>query len=163
MEATIGWATRDERGGALVGDVVAGGDNGRVPQVDLAAAPAAHHALHRAIRAGQVRACHDLSEGGLGVAAAEMAFAGGLGMRLELPAAAGLDDVALLWSESPTRWLVEVAPGAAADFAATLAGVPCAAVGELTAAPELVIVGTQGDELIRADVGALKQAWQRTN
>jgi phosphoribosylformylglycinamidine synthase len=109
-----------------------------------------------------VRACHDLSEGGLGVAAAEMAFAGGLGMRLELPTAAGLDDFALLWSESPTRWLVEVAPEEAAEFAALLEGVPCVEVGALTAAPDFVVVGTKGDDLIRADVAALKQAWQRS-
>ena len=41
-------------------------------------------ALHRAIQRGLVRACHDLSEGGLAVAAAEMAFAGGLGARIDV-------------------------------------------------------------------------------
>ena len=41
-------------------------------------------AVHKAIYAGVVRACHDLSEGGLAVAAAEMAFAGGLGVKINL-------------------------------------------------------------------------------
>ena len=41
-------------------------------------------AVHKAIDAGLVRACHDMSEGGLAVAAAEMAFAGNLGARLFL-------------------------------------------------------------------------------
>jgi phosphoribosylformylglycinamidine synthase len=41
-------------------------------------------ALHKAINAGLVRACHDLCEGGLAVAAAEAAFAGGLGAKIEL-------------------------------------------------------------------------------
>ena len=42
-------------------------------------------AMHKAIHAGLVRACHDLSEGGLAVAAAEMAFAGGFGAKIPSP------------------------------------------------------------------------------
>ena len=49
------------------------------PQVDLAAAPTIFQAVHRAIANRFVRSCHDLSEGGLAVAAAEMAFAGDRG------------------------------------------------------------------------------------
>ena len=70
--------TRDEMGGshfALV-EALSGGE---VPRVEPQAALKRFAALHQAIYAGLVRACHDLSEGGLAVAAAEMAFAGGLG------------------------------------------------------------------------------------
>ncbi len=70
--------TKNELGGshfALVG----GCCGGRVPQVDGEIAVKTFAALHQAIAAGTVRACHDLSEGGLAVALAEMAFAGGLG------------------------------------------------------------------------------------
>ena len=59
-------------------------DGGQVPQVDPARGQATFAALHRAIDAGLVRACHDLSEGGLAVAAAEMAFAGGFGAEIDL-------------------------------------------------------------------------------
>jgi phosphoribosylformylglycinamidine synthase len=75
--------TRDEMGGshfALVQSL----EGGHVPQVDAALAKRTFAALHAAIAAGLVRACHDLSEGGLAAAAAEMAFAGGLGARLFL-------------------------------------------------------------------------------
>ena len=54
---------------------------GAVPQVDAADRQEAFAAIHRAILAGLIRTCHDLSEGGLAVAAAEMAFAGNLGAR----------------------------------------------------------------------------------
>ncbi|MCX7682078.1 MAG: phosphoribosylformylglycinamidine synthase subunit PurL, partial [Anaerolineae bacterium] len=96
-------------------------------------------ALHRAIRAGLVRACHDLSEGGLAVAAAEMAFAGRLGMELDLAALprtvdVDRDDIAL-FSESSARFLVEVAPEHAAAFEAMLAGRPCARLGHITPSP----------------------------
>jgi len=71
--------TKDEMGGshyALVNSL--GG--GTVPHVDLEQAPKIFAAVHRAISSGLVRSCHDLSEGGLATAAAEMAFAGGLGV-----------------------------------------------------------------------------------
>ena len=68
-------------------------------------------AMHRAIHAGLVRACHDLSEGGLAVAAAEMAFAGGFGAKIDLqamPCDDDLDAASRLFSESNTRFLCEV-------------------------------------------------------
>jgi phosphoribosylformylglycinamidine synthase len=155
-------STSAELGGALVAEA-GGSDNGRVPQVNLAQAPRILSALHGAIAAGMVRACHDLSEGGLGVAAAEMAFAGELGMTLDLravPSAEPLDDATILWSESPTRFLVEVAPEHTLAFERSLADLPCAQVGAITATPALVIGGQSGGTLINADVLALKAAWQ---
>ena len=72
-------------------------------------------ALSLAIDQGLVRSCHDCSEGGIGAAAAEMAFAGGLGMHLSLagvPRDADVTaDAVLLFSESNSRFIVEVAPG----------------------------------------------------
>jgi len=137
-----------------------------VPKVDLETAPRLFAALHAAIASGLVRACHDLSEGGLGVAAAEMAFAGMLGLRLDLGAAPrtpGLDDAAtLLYSESPSRLLVELRPADAPAFEAALAGLPCARVGEVTIGAELIIAGVAGGEALRADLGELKAAWQGT-
>src|SRR5262249_4375121 len=75
--------TRHELAGSLW-SVVLGRAGGRVPRVDLAQAPRIVRAVHQAIRAGLIRSCHDLSEGGLAVALAEMALAGGLGARVAL-------------------------------------------------------------------------------
>ncbi|MBK9711502.1 MAG: phosphoribosylformylglycinamidine synthase subunit PurL [Kouleothrix sp.] len=137
-----------------------------VPKVDLEVAPRLFAALHAAIAGGLARACHDLSEGGLGVAAAEMAFAGMRGLRLDLRAAPrrdGLDDPAtLLFSESPSRFLVEVRPADAAAFEAALAGLPIGRVGEVTDGGELSIAGLGGEELLRAGLADLKAAWQGT-
>jgi phosphoribosylformylglycinamidine synthase subunit PurSL len=137
-----------------------------VPKVDLEIAPKIMAAVHTAISSSLVRACHDLSEGGLGVAAAEMAFAGALGLRLDLRAAPrtpGLDDdTTLLFAESPSRFLVELRPADAPAFETALAGLPCARIGEVTAGAELVIDGAAGGEALRADVEELKAAWQGT-
>jgi phosphoribosylformylglycinamidine (FGAM) synthase-like enzyme len=137
-----------------------------VPMVDLETAPRLMAALHAAIAQGLVRACHDLSEGGLGVAAAEMAFAGGLGLRLDLrevPRAPGVDaDDTALFAESASRLLAEVRPQDAAAFEALLAGLPYARVGSVTEAPELVVAGLGGGEALRAGIGELRVAWQAT-
>ncbi len=79
--------TRAELGGSHFA-LVNGLEGGDAPQVDLAAAPRIFQAVHRAIARRLVRSCHDLSEGGLAVAAAEMAFAGDRGLELDLVAAA---------------------------------------------------------------------------
>ncbi|MFQ5435932.1 MAG: phosphoribosylformylglycinamidine synthase subunit PurQ, partial [Anaerolineae bacterium] len=85
-------------------------------------------ALHQAIRAGLVQACHDLSEGGLAVALAEMALAGSMGAEIQLNRvprnewAAYADDEAILFSETLSRFLVEVRPEDAPRFEAIMAG-----------------------------------------
>ena len=87
-------ATKDEMGGshfALVENLT----GGQPPRLDAEQARATFAAVHRAIRQGLVRSCHDLSEGGLAAAAAEMAFAGGLGARVflgQVPHALELDE-----------------------------------------------------------------------
>jgi phosphoribosylformylglycinamidine synthase len=158
-------ATKAELGGSHYG-LVTGATGGEVPRVDLKQAPKLFQSLHRAIQAGQVRACHDLSEGGLAVAAAEMAFAGGWGLDLDLTrlaAATGLGDaVTLLFSESQTRWLVEVTASSATAWEASFAGLPCVAVGTVTKDSRLSLRGPGGQIWVDAAVADLKAAWQRT-
>ncbi len=100
--------TRDEMGGSHF-HLVTGRTGGIVPRPDLALAPRIFAKLHEVIRNGLVRSCHDLSEGGLAVALAEMALAGGVGADVvdwyngSFP---GCD--VLLYSESTTRFVIEV-------------------------------------------------------
>jgi phosphoribosylformylglycinamidine synthase len=126
--------------------------------------------LHRAIREGAVRACHDCSEGGLAVTAAEMAFAGGIGLTLDLgdlpakglPAEPAARDAVALYAESSGRFLVEVAQERAAAFEAILAAdpaLPWATVGR-TGGERLCVFGSDGRVAIDMKLGALKRAWQ---
>ncbi len=95
-------------------------DGTKLPQVDIPHAYTTMKALGEAIRQGMVRACHDLSEGGLAIAAAEMAIASQLGMALDLsyipigdiPERRGIDtkNIVRLFSESASRFIVEIAP-----------------------------------------------------
>ena len=142
----------------------------KMPRVNLDLARKLFAALHGAIRQGLVRACHDLSEGGLAVAAAEMAIAGRLGCRLRsrcLPAPSGtrLDTRAALFSESPSRFLIEVEPGEAEAFERAFAGLPSARAGFVTAEPWLAIEAAEeadGEWAVCEPIEALRQAWQGT-
>ena len=172
----VGW-TRNELGGSHY-HLVRSCRGGQVPRVDPAVARSTFAAIHRAIDAGVVCACHDLSEGGLAVAAAEMAFAGGLGARIYLAqvphqlsetTSAEELNAALLFSESNTRFLCEVRPDEVGHFEAMMANVPHAAIGEVTGTPHLRIMGVpaadQPDPLsvppaIDADLDVLKEAWK---
>ena len=136
----------------------------RVPRVNLPQARAIFAAVHQAIRDGLVTACHDLSEGGLGVAAAEMVLGSAYGLTLDLAAVPWQgddhDDDSVLWSESPSRLLLEISPEAAADFEALCAGLPCARIGSVVATTLLAVQSLAGAPLIEADTATLRQAWR---
>ncbi len=90
-----------------------------VPKVKGAKAKRTFKAVTKAIDSGLVKSCHDLSEGGLAVAAAEMAFAGGYGLELDLRKVPGKElsrNDFLLFSESNSRFLIEVAEADKEDF-----------------------------------------------
>jgi phosphoribosylformylglycinamidine synthase len=139
-----------------------------VPRVDAAVARKTFAAVHHAIDSGLVRACHDLSEGGLAAAVAEMAFAGGLGARLSLknaPHALAQSDrlnAVLLFSESNSRFLCEVPDAAASQFEQALADIPHARIGKVISSPRLEITGAASDseEIISCNIAELKAAWQ---
>ncbi len=157
-------STKNELGGshfALVEQLT----GGQVPVVDAAAARQTFAAVHAAIAAGSVRACHDLSEGGLAVAIAEMCFAGGLGARLDLRGVpttdASLHPLVTLFSESNTRFLCEVEPNQAAEFERHLADIPHARLGEVVTDPVLRIADGENDSYLIADINQLKRAWQQ--
>ena len=91
-----------------------------MPKVNTDVAKQTFAAIHQAIQVGCLRACHDLSEGGIAVGVAEMAFAGGLGAAVTLAARTTAgdceNDVATLFSESNSRFICEVPVGKKAEF-----------------------------------------------
>ncbi|MDW8403304.1 phosphoribosylformylglycinamidine synthase subunit PurL [Chloroflexus sp.] len=153
-------ATRAEFAGSHLAAVGMIADAGALPRVDLAAARATFRSLHRAIRSGLVRACHDLSEGGLAVAAAEMAIAGDLGLQLNLDGV-DLDPITLLFSETPSRFLIAVEPAQTAAFEAAMADLPLARLGVVTATPMLQVT-LREQTLINLPVAQLREVWQHS-
>jgi phosphoribosylformylglycinamidine synthase len=139
-----------------------------VPKVDTAHGRRIFEALSRAAARGLVRACHDCSEGGIAVAAAEMAFAGGHGMRIDLERVPVSDDVTrwdgVLFSESNSRFVVEIAPENRAAFESVMRAAPCAAIGAVLEIPILRITAYTPKHgvlrLIQEDIQELKECWQ---
>jgi phosphoribosylformylglycinamidine synthase len=111
-----------------------------------------------------VRACHDLSEGGLAVAAAEMAFAGGLGLKIDVANSAPEDlaPVVALFSESASRFLVEVTSANQKAFEAILEKAPVFAtpLGKVVAEKKLTVT-VRDQVVIEESLDALKEAWQK--
>src|SRR5262249_30041172 len=143
--------TKNEMGGSHY-HLVNQSAGGRVPQLDLEMAPRVLRKVHEAIQQGLLRACHDLSEGGLAVAGAEMAFAGGLGADITamqkgtepLPAEVSL------FAESNTRFLLEVHPDKAEVLTELFGQVPLTRIGQVVSQPRLRIAGTGGEWVVWA-------------
>jgi len=134
-----------------------------VPQVDLQTAPALLRTVYGLIQSGLVRSAHDLSEGGLAVAVAEMLFAGNLGATIDLagvPCAEDADaDAVLLFSESPTRFLLEIEPKNFDAVAKALRNTRFGSLGTITTDPVLKIRSTKAGYLMQEPVAALKKSW----
>ena len=112
-----------------------------------------------------VRACHDLSEGGIGVGVAEMAFAGGLGATIYLksvPVGESIDrDDFIFFSESNSRFLVEVAPERKGEFEEVMRGISLAVIGLVTDSEILEVYGVDNRRVLAVSLSDLKEAWQR--
>ena len=136
------------------------------PKVRPAEGRRTMEALSLAIDQGLVRSCHDCSEGGIGAAAAEMAFAGGLGMHLSLMDVPRDPDVtaadALLFSESNSRFIVEVAPEKQEAFEKSIAGIPIGCIGTAVEGTDFVVNGTDGSTIVETTIDRLKESWQGT-
>jgi phosphoribosylformylglycinamidine synthase len=132
-----------------------------VPQVNAVQARERYLALNEAMRRRLVASCHDLSDGGLAVAAAEMCIGGRLGAVIDLnkvPAnPARQAEADLLYSESNSRLLVEVAPENREAFEALFRGRHIGLIGEVAEEKEFtvmrgetVVIKEPLDELVRA-------------
>lgn len=133
----------------------------------IASGLATARAIHRAIAAGLVEACHDCSEGGWAVALAEMALAGELGMEVHLsriPGAGDLpDDVTCCFSESNGRYAIEVTPGNAAAFEAIMSAHPIAHIGMVIEETQFIVRGIADIVVISTTISDLERAWRGAN
>jgi phosphoribosylformylglycinamidine synthase len=165
--------TFDELGGAHYYALFeAIGNN--VPGVYPQKAKKIFSALSKASSLGLIKAMHDCSEGGIAIAAAEMAFAGDLGMELflageilnksKIPAwPAGRQNPRndfMLFSESNSRFIVEVAKKNQKAFEKILKGLPFGLLGCISTKKEFKVYGLDGRTCIKANIEVLKEAWK---
>ena len=155
--------TRDELGGSHYYDLYKTIGNA-VPKVYAKEAMASFSALSRATEKGLIKSIHDCSDGGLSVALAEMAFSGELGMEIflsEIPyKSANKNNESVLFSESNSRFVVEVDKRKQKEFEKVLAGRVFGLAGCLTGNNNFKIYGLDGKLCVDADWRKLKQAWK---
>ncbi len=152
--------TFDELGGSQLFHVL-GLSGGHVPKVQPALAKELFSAVHRAIERGCARACHDLSEGGLAVALSEMAFGGELGVQINLAKVCERDQLSptqILFSESNSRFLIEVPPEKREQMEVIFDNLPCLCIGSVNSTP-FVSVNCGTDDLIHMPWVNLRDAW----
>ena len=155
--------TKNEMGGSHYYHIHEHKSN-RVPHVNAEVAKNTYQALSQATAAQLVNSCHDCSEGGLAVAAAEMAFAGGLGMQLDLRKMNEKEQITrndtLLFSESNSRFIVEIAPENKAAFEKNMSNCWISQIGTMTADSNFTVTGLSGNRVIKTGISDLKNSWQ---
>ena len=137
-----------------------------VPKLHTSKAHKNYYNLTKAIDHNMVKSCHDLSEGGLAIAAAEMAFASNnnIGLTLDLKEVPNKDVTRndfLLFSESNSRLLIEVSPEDQCDFEALMKN-SCTLIGETTNTEKLQIHGLNNNLIIDTPLSELRAAWKKT-
>jgi phosphoribosylformylglycinamidine synthase len=131
-----------------------------VPQVQPENAKRIFSKVTSAIDSMLLLSCHDLSEGGLGVAAAEMAFSGDVGMEIDLPLLHSQErEDFLLFSESNSRLIVEVSPSKQKSFEKLMKGIPFCRIGRTTKLKEFVVTG-RNKVLIAEKLDTLRNVWK---
>ena len=134
------------------------------PVVDLEKALKLYSSISKAIEQELVSSCHDCSDGGLGIALAESAFAGGLGMNIDLrkvPVENISRNDFVLFSESQSRFVVTVRSENVKKFEDIMKGNVFAKIGTVIE-NDFIVYGLDGKVCIKADINELKNAWQKT-
>ena len=144
--------TKDEMGASLFFRKF-GGKGGDVPGVD---ADNLKNLMDKMLKASDrmlIRSCHDCSDGGLAVAAAEMCISGDIGASLDIAPMGDLSAERKLFSESNTRWIAEVEEKDVAEFEKIL-GTDAVCIGR-TGGNRFTVKGTGID----IDVKEMRKAW----
>jgi len=135
-----------------------------VPKVRVEQAKKTMDLMTEAIDNGYLRACHDLSEGGLAVASAEMAFSSGHGIELDLTKVPRTKETYrndhVLFSESNSRFLVEVTEKHRENFEALMKDTVCAEVGKVKKDDYLSVKGLDGKQKVHAAIEELRRRWK---
>ncbi len=134
------------------------------PKVNGPQAKKTFQCMEKAIKSGIIRSCHDISDGGLACCLAESAFAGDIGIDVDLnivPTSGVYRDDMLLFSESASRFVATIREKDLEQFQKLFKSVPYGVIGKVLAGKSFRIKGLRGDVIIDTDINYLKEAWQR--
>jgi len=163
----------------LAGTTIAamqGWESGLLPSLDLTGAARLYNLVHTAIKNGWIESCHDVSDGGLGVAVAECAIGSGLGAELHAQKVmesvrreqSGSDEATTvdqrldlaLFSEGPGRLVISVKPDHKKKLAEHFSGTRLIEIGNVTQRASLLIVHGKDHAPDDISVDRLTRAWK---
>ncbi len=152
--------TREEMGGSDFYRLF-GGMGNNPPQVRPEEHIPVYKKLSQAMEEGIIESAHDISDGGLAVCFAESAIGGTLGAEIDLAkiAATTKNDKALLFSESPGRFVVSVKPENADKFKFIMKDLPAALAGRVRGDRRLIIKREE-KMIINEEIEKLKEAYE---
>lgn len=153
-------STKDEMGGSVFARHH-GLQGALVPQTDCAKNLQAYRKFHSARRAGLILSAHDVSEGGLLTAVAEMAFSEKAGVEIDLASFGDLAPAVALFSESTGRILIEVEAAHLDAVKQHFADHAFAVIGKAVDLHQDLVVSQSGQELLRENISTLKSAWKQ--
>jgi len=119
--------------------------------------------LEKVIQTGIIKSCHDISDGGIGCALAESAFAGGLGVEVELsrvPATGIFRDDFLLFSESQSRFILSIREDNLEEFKNLFSTIQFAVIGKVRSDEKFLIRGIDNNTIIDTSIKLLRDSWQ---
>ena len=155
--------TRNELGGSAYYEQF-GHVGANVPRVDARKFAPYYKVLAKAIEKNRMASVHGVYRGGLLVHLAMAAMGGELGMTVNLsdaPCEDGLGNAALLFSETPGRFIVTVSDENKAAFAELFKDMPIGHIGTVTQEPRLVVNGPDQNEWVNLALADLKAAWKK--
>jgi phosphoribosylformylglycinamidine synthase II len=134
---------------------ILGVEGTNLPEINLAILNQVFQSLHKAIVKGKLLSCHDISEGGLASALAEMCFGGDIGAEVSLPDSQNPQN--FLFNETAGTFIVEIENEA--DVSELFKGIPYQIIGK-TVAEKIIVVNKGNSELFRVEIERLKEAWK---
>lgn len=155
--------TKDELGGSEYYEIK--GEIGlNVPKVDAKVAIKLYDTLTQTIEESLINSCHGIYKGGLAVALAQISFAGGYGLEIDLDKVFvdSLNSIdKILYSESASRFLVTVSPENKECFEKIIMGNIFKEIGKIRE-DEAFIIFSKGKPIIEENIYKLKESWQKT-
>ena len=149
--------TKPELGGSIYYDSL-GYVGTQVPTIDTKLAFQIFKAIHQGIKQGIILSCQDISEGGLISSIAEMSFGELFGTKI-VASVEGMKDYEWLFSESPGRFVCEVAEKDMGILKTICDSIPCILVGEINLEQRIVVELNQ-KSVLELNINDLKQEWQ---
>lgn len=152
--------TKSELGGSEY-FALKGVNGGQVPKVDVERASALYRTVNRVTDQPYVRSCHDISQGGMAVCLAEMSFANGLGAEISLQdvgSSSSQGIIEQLFSESNSRFLIEVQKGEEDKFDKMMKGFPINKLGSVRR-DQLTILDKNAKKIIALKTKECYESW----